>query len=201
MSSFLLLTKAFRSSIGGHANALGLATEFRSEKIPRNSLGTDSVIPRKKVLIPTEFRIPRKSPFRSSERNGIPRKNSFPELTEIVSQSDEKRTTIVYQLFDNCSFFAKKDDEKDDGRRELPVRGADGKFHIDGKLETREDLKRMVSSAIPLLRAGGQCRKLVLTPGCRYRYNPCCLTKGHCSIMRERIMGSGWKRSCRRSGA
>jgi hypothetical protein len=49
---------------------LGLATEFRSEKIPRNSLGTDSVIPRKKVLIPTEFRIPRKSPFRSSERNG-----------------------------------------------------------------------------------------------------------------------------------
>ncbi len=48
---------------------LGLATEFRSEKIPRNSLGTDSVIPRKKVLIPTEFRIPRKSPFRSSERN------------------------------------------------------------------------------------------------------------------------------------
>jgi hypothetical protein len=35
------------------------------------------------------------------------------ELTEIVSQSDEKRTTIVYQLFDNCSFYAKKDD----GRR------------------------------------------------------------------------------------
>jgi hypothetical protein len=75
------------------------------------------------------------------------------ELTEIVSQSDEKRTTIVYQLFDNCSFFAKKDD----GRRELSVRGADGKFHIDGKLEiaTREDVKCMVSSAIPLLRAGG----------------------------------------------
>ncbi len=31
---------------------LGLATEFRSEKIPRNRLGTPSVIPRKKVLIP-----------------------------------------------------------------------------------------------------------------------------------------------------
>ncbi len=30
------------------------------------------------------------------------------ELTEIVSQSDEKRTTIVYQLFDNSSFYAKK---------------------------------------------------------------------------------------------
>ena len=47
---------------------LQLATEFRSEKIPRNRLGIDSVIPQKKVLIPRVFRIPRKSPFRSSER-------------------------------------------------------------------------------------------------------------------------------------
>jgi hypothetical protein len=37
---------------------LGLGTVFRSEKIPRNRLGTVSVIPRKKVLIPrhSEFR-------------------------------------------------------------------------------------------------------------------------------------------------
>ena len=37
---------------------LGLGTEFRSEKIPRNRLGTVSVIPRKKALIPrhSEFR-------------------------------------------------------------------------------------------------------------------------------------------------
>ncbi len=37
---------------------LGLGTEFRSEKIPRKRLGTVSVIPRKKVLIPrySEFR-------------------------------------------------------------------------------------------------------------------------------------------------
>jgi hypothetical protein len=51
-------------------SGLGLATEFRSEKIPRNGLGTDSVIPRKKTLIPRVFRVPRKTPFRSSERNG-----------------------------------------------------------------------------------------------------------------------------------
>ncbi len=37
---------------------LGLGTEFRSEKTPRNRLGTVSVIPRKKMLIPghSEFR-------------------------------------------------------------------------------------------------------------------------------------------------
>ncbi len=49
----------------------GLGTEFRSEKIPRNRLGTVSVIPRKKVLIP------RHSGFRgranSEARNGIGR--------------------------------------------------------------------------------------------------------------------------------
>jgi hypothetical protein len=47
----------------------------------------------------------------------------------------------------------------------------------------------MVSTSIPLLRAGGQCRKLVLTPGSRYRYNPCCLTRGHCSNLKERNYG------------
>ncbi len=48
---------------------VGLGTEFRSEKIPRNRLGTASVIPRKKVLIP------RHSGFRgranSEARNGM----------------------------------------------------------------------------------------------------------------------------------
>jgi hypothetical protein len=41
-----------------HYILIGLGTEFRSEKIPRNRLGTVSVIPRKKVLIPrhSEFR-------------------------------------------------------------------------------------------------------------------------------------------------
>ncbi len=34
------------------ASYLGLGTEFRSEKTPRNRLGTVSVIPRKKELIP-----------------------------------------------------------------------------------------------------------------------------------------------------
>ncbi len=51
-----------------HAVPLGLGTEFRSEKIPRNRLGMISVIPRKKVLIP------RHSDFRgrasSEARNG-----------------------------------------------------------------------------------------------------------------------------------
>ena len=43
---------------GVHYARLGLGTEFHSEKIPQNRLGTVSVIPQKKVLIPrySEFR-------------------------------------------------------------------------------------------------------------------------------------------------
>jgi hypothetical protein len=57
---------------------VGLGTEFRSEKIPRNRLGMVSVIPRKKVLIPrhSDFRGRANSEARNGmERNGIPRKN------------------------------------------------------------------------------------------------------------------------------
>ncbi len=56
---------------------IGLGTEFRSEKIPRNRLGTVSVIPRKKALIPrhSEVRGRANSEVRNgTERNGIPRK-------------------------------------------------------------------------------------------------------------------------------
>ncbi len=56
---------------------IGLGTEFRSEKIPRNRLGTVSVIPRKKALIPrhSEFRGRANSEARNgTEWNGIPRK-------------------------------------------------------------------------------------------------------------------------------
>ncbi len=59
--------------VGGE---VGLGTESRSEKIPRNRLGTVSVIPRKKVLIPrhSEFRGKANSEARNgTERNGIPR--------------------------------------------------------------------------------------------------------------------------------
>ncbi len=50
---------------------IGLGTEFRSEKIPRNKLGTVSVIPRKKVLNPSSAEEP--IPKLGTEWNEIPR--------------------------------------------------------------------------------------------------------------------------------
>jgi hypothetical protein len=66
---------------------VGLGTEFCSaEKMPRNGLGTVSVIPRKKVFIPrhSEFRGRASSEARNeTERNGIPRKENMTLTVDI----------------------------------------------------------------------------------------------------------------------
>jgi hypothetical protein len=58
----------------GLKSKIGLAAEFRSEKIPRNRLGTASVIPRKKVLIPRHSEVYRR--VSSEAQNGM-KKISF----------------------------------------------------------------------------------------------------------------------------
>ncbi len=70
---------------------LGLGTEFRSEKIPRNGLGMISVIPRKKAVIPrhSEFRGRANSEARNGmKRNGIPRKNGFSSTEQFRRHSE-----------------------------------------------------------------------------------------------------------------
>ncbi len=76
-----------------HSTYLGLGTEFRSEKIPRNRLGTISVIPRKKALIPrhSEFR----GRANSEARNGT---NSA-EKTSFTKQHQNNLTKWCWFLF------------------------------------------------------------------------------------------------------
>jgi hypothetical protein len=70
---------------------------------------------------------------------------------------------------------------------------------MEGKLDIvgRDEIKKMVSTSIPLLRAGGQCRKVILTPAGRYRYTPCCTTVGGftSAISGTGTMDGGWRRS------
>ncbi len=42
-----------------------------------------------------------------------------------------------------------------------------------------DEVKKRVSMAMPLLRVGGQCRKIILTPTSRHRDCPCCGAKDH----------------------
>ncbi len=97
MSSLLLFNRVYRLEIQSVMlfstglvtycpSNLGLGPEFRSEKIPRNRLGTVSVIPRKKVLIPrhSEFRGRASSEARNeTELNGIPRKENMTPTVDI----------------------------------------------------------------------------------------------------------------------
>jgi hypothetical protein len=71
--------------------AIGLGTEFRSEKIPRNRLRMVSVISRKKVLIArhSEFRGRANSEaLKGTERSGIPRKNEVFRNSLNTEQND-----------------------------------------------------------------------------------------------------------------
>jgi hypothetical protein len=88
------------------------------------------------------------------------------------------------QLFDNVCFQVKKED----GSKTLPEKGHDGRYHVEGRVEiaSRDEVKKMDSTAMPLLRAGGQCRKIILTPTARYRDCPCCGTRRHCTNMKDR---------------
>jgi hypothetical protein len=70
---------------------LGLGTEFRSEKIPRNRLGMVSVIPRKKVPIPRHSEFRGRANFEArngTERSGIPRKNGVLRNSLNTEQND-----------------------------------------------------------------------------------------------------------------
>jgi hypothetical protein len=49
---FMLLSEVCLSAAGVRECCIGLATEFRSKKVPWNRLGLASVTPRKEVLIP-----------------------------------------------------------------------------------------------------------------------------------------------------
>ncbi len=76
---------------------IGLGTEFRSKKTPRNRLGTVSIIPRKKALIlrHSEFRGRANSEARNgTEWNRIPRKKSVLRTSKVVFSD------TIFEIFD-----------------------------------------------------------------------------------------------------
>jgi hypothetical protein len=85
-----------------------LGTEFHSEKIPRNTLGTVSVIPRKKALIPrhSEFRGGANSEARNgTERNGIPRKRFVGVHVNEPPKKSTIATSPLFSFHSLCTFL------------------------------------------------------------------------------------------------
>jgi hypothetical protein len=98
-------------------------------------------------------------------------------LHEELKELWEGETYIIYHLFDNSVFYS----TSGTGEKTLPCRGTDGKYHVSGTLSyaDRDDVKLLFSSAIPLFRAGGMYKKLLLTPIMRYIAGPCCTDSAH----------------------
>jgi hypothetical protein len=84
-------------------------------------------------------------------------------------------------MYDNNVFFG----VKEDGSRALSVK-IDKAYHVEGRLEYADHsiVKNIVNCSIPLLRAGGDAEKIILSPLPRYM-KPCCRDKQHITNRKE----------------
>jgi hypothetical protein len=110
------------------------------------------------------------------------------DLHSVLEEEYSGETLILYHLFDNSTFLSCGAD----GTRQLPVKLSDGKFHIPGRLVyvDRQGFRELFTLALPLLRAGKDHTKLLLTPLIRYAIEPCCSNTGHITNKREANYGA-----------
>jgi hypothetical protein len=106
-----------------------------------------------------------------------------PELNNsIVQQIKEEvelcdgELVVVFMLYDNEVYVV------EDGDGELTAAVKIGnRYHINGKLAAvgRDRFKELFNLSVPLLRAAGECPKLLMSPLLRYITAPCCKVSGH----------------------
>jgi hypothetical protein len=111
------------------------------------------------------------------------------QLATVLAEKFDGETLILYQLLDN-SFYLACDAA---GNRSLPVKSSDGKYHVPGRLVTadREEIRRLFTEALPLLRGGGDASKFLLTPLVRYLGNACCGDITHVINASDNLFASG----------
>jgi hypothetical protein len=99
------------------------------------------------------------------------------ELASVLQEEFSGETYVIYQLFDNSMFWSCDAD----GARSLPVKAGDNQYHILGRLVyiERAAMKELFMLALPLLRAGLNHTKVLLSPLMRYVTSSCCNAPGH----------------------
>ena len=107
-------------------------------------------------------------------------------LAEIIKANTT--ATIIYQLFDSCVFFS----SSSPGEQALPKRGEDGNFHVEGELVLADwhAFRKIFYISIPLLRAGGNNKKIILSPLPRYSTSKCCPDIRHITNFGKRGYGT-----------
>jgi hypothetical protein len=108
------------------------------------------------------------------------------DLVKVLEEDTELETVIIYHLFDNNVYFS----VQPDGTMALPVK-RDGKYHVIGDLgmADRTIIKALFSTASPLLRAGGENKKILFSPLLRYATGACCSNKAHVTNLRTAGQG------------
>ena len=96
-------------------------------------------------------------------------------LEEAVSNNPG--AVVVFQLYDSSIYFG----STDSGELSLPKRGEDGRYHVLGELALAEwsTLRKIFNISVPLLRAAGTNKKLILSPLPRYVQGKCCDDRQH----------------------
>jgi len=95
----------------------------------------------------------------------------------LATQQQQHTVTIVYQLLDNAIFYG-----LEDGTLQLPRKlHPGGRYHVKGRLVLADHskVKDLLYNILPLLRAGGDHRKIVISPMQRYIPGKCCTEAGH----------------------
>jgi hypothetical protein len=104
--------------------------------------------------------------------------NSIAMMIAEEAELDGENLVVIYFLYDNEVYLV----ENEGGELTNPVRmPGSSRHHINGKLAVvnRERFKEIFNLSVPLLRAGKECPKLVISPLLRYMTAPCCKAAGH----------------------
>jgi hypothetical protein len=99
------------------------------------------------------------------------------QLEEILSEDTDLQTVVIYEIFDNSCYIG----ESSSVWRQAEKFTSDGRYHITSELSVadRSEFKDIFNSAVPLLRAGGQHQKVIITPLLWYSSGKCCRNPDH----------------------
>jgi len=86
-------------------------------------------------------------------------------------------STLIVMAMDNSVYFG----SDRVGTRYPPLRDADGKYHIQGKMVMAEkgDVIELTKMMIPILQLTNNLQMIVISPLPRYLERPCCNDPGH----------------------
>ena len=84
---------------------------------------------------------------------------------------------VIFQMLDSSIYFS----SSEEGEITLPKRAPDGRYHVPGELVLADwsALKKIFTTSLPLIRAGGRNKKLILSPLPRYINSKCCNSESH----------------------